>query len=159
MHGIQCPRRSRNQPDIDQLVREFRDSGLNQRELAQKIAVHPLTVTRWIRTSSVDGAIPSASRASRVIGPTSPPRFEFETKFWDVIGLDLDPPTRAIVFCCDEKSQCQALERTQPDLPLGQGQVATRTHDYCRHGTVNLLTALNYLNGKILAERAPRYCH
>ena len=58
---------------------------------------------------------------------------EFETKFWDVLGLYLDPPTRAIVLCCDEKSQCQALERTQPGLPLGQGQVATRTHDYYRH--------------------------
>jgi transposase len=84
---------------------------------------------------------------------------EFETKFWDVIGLYLDPQTRAIVLCCDEKSQCQALERTQPGLPLGQGQVATRTHDYYRHGTVTLFAALNYLNGKILAERAPRHRH
>jgi len=84
---------------------------------------------------------------------------EFETKFWDVIGLYLDPPTRAIVLCCDEKSQCQALERTQPGLPLGQGHVATRTHDYYRHGTVTLFAALNYLNGKILAERAPRHRH
>jgi hypothetical protein len=81
---------------------------------------------------------------------------QFESKFWDVIGLYLDPPTRAIIICCDEKSQCQALERTQPGLPLGQGQVATRTHDYYRHGTVTLFAALNYLNGKILAERAPR---
>ena len=84
---------------------------------------------------------------------------QFEAKFWDVIGLYLDPPTRAIVLCCDEKSQCQALERTQPGLPLGQGHVATRTHDYYRHGTVTLFAALNYLNGKILAERAPRHRH
>ena len=84
---------------------------------------------------------------------------KFEQKFWDVIGLYLDPPARAVVLCCDEKSQCQALERTQPGLPLGQGQICTRTHDYYRHGTVTLFAALNYLNGKILAERAPRHRH
>lgn len=83
----------------------------------------------------------------------------FEEKFWDVIGLYLDPPTRAVVLCCDEKSQCQALERTQPGLPLGQGHICTRTHDYYRHGTITLFAALNYLNGKILAERAPRHRH
>ena len=84
---------------------------------------------------------------------------QFETKFWDIIGLYLDPPTRAVILCCDEKSQCQALERTQPGLPLGQGHIATRTHDYYRHGTVTLFAALNYLNGKILAERAARHRH
>lgn len=83
----------------------------------------------------------------------------FEQKFWDIIGLYLDPPTRAVVLCCDEKSQCQALERTQPGLPLGQGHICTRTHDYYRHGTLTLFAALNYLNGKILAERAPRHRH
>jgi transposase len=84
---------------------------------------------------------------------------EFERKFWDVIGLYLDPPTQAVVLCCDEKSQCQALERTQPGLPLGQGHIQTRTHDYYRHGTLTLFAALNYLNGKILAQRAPRHRH
>ncbi len=84
---------------------------------------------------------------------------QFEAKFWDIIGLYLEPPARAVVLCCDEKSQCQALERTQPGLPLGQGHIATRTHDYYRHGTVTLFAALNYLNGKVLAERAPRHRH
>jgi transposase len=84
---------------------------------------------------------------------------EFEQKFWDVIGLYLEPPTQAVVLCCDEKSQCQALERTQPGLPLGQGHVRTQTHDYYRHGTVTLFAALNYLNGKILAQRAVRHRH
>jgi transposase len=83
----------------------------------------------------------------------------FEAKFWDVIGLYLDPPIRAVVLCCDEKSQCQALERTQPGLPLRQGAVCTRTHDYYRHGTITLFAALNYLNGKVLAERAARHRH
>lgn len=84
---------------------------------------------------------------------------EFERKFWDVIGLYLNPPTQALVLCCDEKSQCQALERTQPGLPLGQGHIQTQTHDYYRHGTITLFAALNYLNGKILAQRAPRHRH
>jgi transposase len=84
---------------------------------------------------------------------------QFELKFWDVVGLYLDPPVRSVVLCCDEKSQCQALERTQPGLPLKQGEICTRTHDYYRHGTITLFAALNYLNGKILAERAPRHRH
>lgn len=83
----------------------------------------------------------------------------FETKFWDVIGLYLNPPNKAVVLCCDEKSQCQALERTQPGLPLGQGQVCTRTHDYYRHGTLTLFAALDYLEGKIIAQSAPRHRH
>jgi transposase len=84
---------------------------------------------------------------------------QFETKFWDVIGLYLDPPDRALVLCCDEKSQCQALERTQPGLPLGVGHVRTKTHDYTRHGTVTLFAALSYLDGKIFAQTAPRHTH
>ena len=62
----------------------------------------------------------------------------FEEKFWDVIGLYLNPPDKALVLCCDEKSQCQALERTQPGLPLGIGHIRTKTHDYVRHGTLTL---------------------
>ena len=84
---------------------------------------------------------------------------DFEAKFWDIIGLYLNPPVQAVILCCDEKSQCQALERSQPGLPLGQGHIQTRTHDYYRHGTVTLFAGLNYLNGKILAQRAPRHRH
>jgi transposase len=83
----------------------------------------------------------------------------FEEKFWDVIGLYLNPPDKALVLCCDEKSQCQALERTQPGLPLGVGHVRTATHDYTRHGTVTLFAALSYLDGKIFHNTAPRHTH
>lgn len=83
----------------------------------------------------------------------------FLEKFWDVIGLYLDPPEKALVLCCDEKSQCQALERTQPGLPLGVGHIATRTHDYYRHGTITLFAALNYLEGKLIGQTAPRHRH
>jgi transposase len=84
---------------------------------------------------------------------------QFEPKFWDVIGLYLNPPDKALVLCCDEKSQCQALERTQPGLPLGVGHIRTRTHDYYRHGTVTLFAALNYLDGKIIARMEARHTH
>jgi len=84
---------------------------------------------------------------------------QFEAKFWDVIGLYLNPPDRALVLCCDEKSQCQALERTQPGLPLGVGPIKTRTHDCIRHGTVTLFAALSYLDGKILSRTAERHTH
>ena len=84
---------------------------------------------------------------------------EFEEKYWDIIGLYLNPPQNAVVLCCDEKSQCQALERTQTGLPLGQGHIRTRTHDYYRHGTVTLFAALDYLSGKVLAHTANRHRH
>jgi transposase len=84
---------------------------------------------------------------------------QFETKFWDVIGLYLNPPDKALVLCCDEKSQCQALERTQPGLPLGAGHIKTRTHDYYRHGTITLFAALNYLDGKIISRTEARHTH
>ena len=83
----------------------------------------------------------------------------FEAKFWDVIGLYLNPPDKALVLCCDEKSQCQALERTQPGLPLGVGHIRTKTHDYTRHGTITLFAALSYLDGKIFGQTAPRHTH
>ena len=84
---------------------------------------------------------------------------KFAEKFWDVIGLYLDPPERALVLCCDEKSQCQALERTQPGLPLRSGAARTRTHDYRRHGTVTLFAALNYLDGKLIARTEVQHTH
>jgi len=83
----------------------------------------------------------------------------FEQKFWDIIGLYLQPPHKALVLCCDEKSQCQALERTQPGLPLGMGHIRTQTHDYIRHGTLTLFAAMSYLEGKIFSAIAPRHTH
>lgn len=83
----------------------------------------------------------------------------FEEKFWDVIGLYLDPPERALVLCCDEKTQCQALERSQPGLPLGVGEIRTRTHDYKRHGTITLFAALNYLDGKLISRTEAHHTH
>ena len=83
----------------------------------------------------------------------------FEEKFWDVIGLYLDPPEKALVLCCDEKSQCQALERTQLGLPLAPKRPATMTHDYTRHGTVTLFAALDALEGTLIARTEARHTH
>ena len=84
---------------------------------------------------------------------------KFEEKFWDVIGLYLDPPTKALVLCCDEKSQCQALERTQLGLPLAPRHPRTMTHDYTRHGTVTLFAALSVLEGKLISRTETHHTH
>nr|AAD50977.1 IS870-like transposase [Pseudomonas savastanoi pv. glycinea] len=83
----------------------------------------------------------------------------FEEKFWDVIGLYLDTPDKALVLCCDEKSQVQALERTQLGLPLGIGHIRTQSHDYIRHGTVTLFTALDYLEGRLISSIERQHRH
>ena len=83
----------------------------------------------------------------------------FEPEFRDIIGLYLNPPQKALVLCCDEKSKCQALERTQPELPLGVGHVCRATHDYIRHGTLTLFAALSYLDVRIISQTAKRQTH
>lgn len=83
----------------------------------------------------------------------------FIEKLRDVVGLYLNPPHNALVLCVDEKSQCQALERTQPMLPMGLGYLEGVTHDYKRHGTTSLFAALNVLNGAVLATCKPRHRH
>jgi transposase len=84
---------------------------------------------------------------------------KFIEKLEDVVGLYLHPPEHALVLCCDEKSQIQALDRTQPGLPLKKGRAATLTHDYKRHGTTTLFAALNVLDGKVIAQCQPHHRH
>jgi Integrase core domain. len=81
----------------------------------------------------------------------------FEEKVTDVVGLYLNPPDRALVLCVDEKSQIQALDRTQPGLPLKKGRAATMTHDYKRHGTTTLFAALDVKSGLVIGECQPRH--
>lgn len=83
----------------------------------------------------------------------------FEEKLVDVVGLYLDPPERAVVLCVDEKSQCQALERSQPSLPLTRGRAGTMTHDYKRHGTTTLFAALNATTGEVLTDCRNHHRH
>ena len=81
----------------------------------------------------------------------------FIDKVRDIVGLYLDPPDRALVLCVDEKSQIQALDRTQPVLPMRPGQAERRTHDYTRHGTTTLFAALNARSGQIIGEFHQRH--
>jgi transposase len=121
------------------------------RTMSRHAGVSPSTVQRvW----SKNALKPHIVRTFKL---STDPRFE--EKFWDVIGLYLDPPEKALVLCCDEKSQCQALERTQLGLPLAPKRPATMTHDYTRHGTVTLFAALDALEGTLIARTEARHTH
>jgi len=84
---------------------------------------------------------------------------QFIEKVHGIVGLYLNPPDKALVLCVDEKSQIQALERTQPALPMGLGYVEGVTHDYFRHGTTTLFAALNVQSGQVIAQCKPRHRH
>jgi hypothetical protein len=84
---------------------------------------------------------------------------KFAEKLVDVVGLYLDPPDQAVVLSIDEKSHIQALDRTQPGLPLKPGRCGTMTHDYKRHGTTTLFAALNVLEGKVIGRCMQRHRH
>jgi transposase len=81
----------------------------------------------------------------------------FEEKLVDVVGLYMGPPEKAVVLCIDEKSQIQALDRTQPSLPMKKGRAGTMTHDYKRHGTTTLFAALDVLTGAVIGQCLPRH--
>ena len=84
---------------------------------------------------------------------------EFAEKLNDVVGLYVDPPAHAVVLSVDEKSQIQALDRTQPGLPMKKGRAGTMTHDYKRHGTTTLFAALNVLDGTVIGRCMQRHRH
>lgn len=121
------------------------------RKMAREADVSSATVQRIWAKNDIKPHVSKTFKLSNDV--------HFEEKFWDIIGLYLDPPERALVLCCDEKSQIQALERTQPGLPLGMGHIRTQTHDYYRHGTTTLFAALNYLDGKIISRTEERHRH
>src|ERR1700740_2101088 len=83
----------------------------------------------------------------------------FTEKLEDIVGLYLDPPEHALVFCCDEKSQLQALDRPQPGLPLKRGRAQTMTHDYKRHGVTTLFAAMNTLDGTVIGQCQTKHRH
>lgn len=84
---------------------------------------------------------------------------KFVEKLQDIVGLYLNPPQKSLVLCVDEKSQIQALDRTQPGLPIKKGRLGTRTHDYKRNGTTTLFAALSMLDGKVIGDCMPRHRH
>jgi transposase len=83
----------------------------------------------------------------------------FVEKLYDVVGLYLNPPAKSLVLCVDEKTQIQALDRTQPGLPMKKGRLGTRTHDYKRNGTTTLFAALSMLDGTVIGDCMPRHRH
>jgi len=119
--------------------------------MAAKASVSDTTVLRVWHRSGIKPHVVKRFKVSR------DPRFV--EKLEDIVGLYLNPPEHALVLCCDEKSQVQALDRTQPGLPLKKGRAATMTHDYKRHGTTTLFAALNVLDGKLIAQCQRRHRH
>jgi transposase len=121
------------------------------RGLAAKTGISKTTVQRYL---SLFGAQPHRTRSFSL--STDP---FFLEKVRDIVGLYLQPPAHALVLCVDEKSQIQALERTQPSLPMGLGYVEGVTHGYKRHGTTTLFAALDVERGTVLTQCKPRHRH
>ncbi len=121
------------------------------RSMAKAQGVSPATVQRiW----SARGLKPHLVKTFKL---SNDPKFE--EKLIDVVGLYLDPPDKAMVLCMDEKSSVQALDRTQPSLPMKQGRAGTMTSDYKRHGTTTLFAALDVLSGTVIGQCLPRHRH
>lgn len=106
------------------------------------------------RTFQLFGVQPHRSKSFKL---STDPRFVEKVR--EIVGLYLNPPDHAVVLCVDEKSQIQALDRTQPVLPMGLGYVEGVTHDYIRHGTTTLFAALDVANGTVLGRCQPRHRH
>src|ERR1700750_355361 len=109
--------------------------------MARAAGISPASVQRLWAASEIK---PHLSKTFKLSNDPS-----FEEKFWDVIGLYLNPPDRALVLCCDEKSQCQALERTQLGLPLAPKRPRTMTHGTVGRGTIRLSAALGQRGGSL----------
>jgi transposase len=121
------------------------------RKMAAALGVSPSTVMRHWRANGLKPHLVRGFKISR-----DP---KFVEKLEDIVGLYMAPPEHAIVLCCDEKSQVQALDRTQPGLPPKKGRAQTMTHDYKRHGTTTLFAALNVLDGQVIGQCRPRHTH
>jgi transposase len=130
----------------------------------------PHEATHWTGAAMANAARISVSSVQRIwkahgLEPHRVRRFklstdpEFVPKLRDIVGLYVDPPAHAVVLSVDEKSQIQALDRTQPGLPLKKGRAGTMTHDYKRHGTTTLFAALNILDGTVLGRCMQRHRH
>jgi transposase len=138
--------------------------------IRRTVEEEPLGATHWSRSLMAAQVGVSASSVGRIwasagLKPHRVKSFKlsndphFEEKLDDIIGLYLNPPEHALVLSCDEKSQIQALDRTQPGLPLKKGRCQTFTHDYKRHGTTTLFAALNVFDGSILGTCMPKHRH
>lgn len=121
------------------------------RTMAAELGVSAASVSRHWRANGLKPHVVRGFKVSR------DPRFV--EKLEDIVGLYMSPPEHALVLCCDEKSQVQALDRTQPGLPLKKGRAATMTHDYKRNGTTTLFAALNVLDGQVIGQCQQHHTH
>ena len=162
--GVAGLRRDKTRPSrVPPLPRETR-----LRVIAKTVQETPPNATHWSRATMAEAVGISPSSVGRIwadagLKPHVLKGFKvsndpmFEAKVTEIVGLYLDPPDRAVVLCVDEKSQIQALDRTQPGLPLKKGRAATMTHDYKRHGTTTLFAALDVKSGLVIGECMPRH--
>jgi transposase len=121
------------------------------RKMAKAVGLSPASVQRiW----AAHGLKPHLTKTFKLSNDP-----QFSEKVQDIVGLHLDPPDKALVLCVDEKSQIQALDRTQPGLPLKKGRAGTLTHDYKRHGTTTLFAALDVATGKVIGRCLKRHRH
>lgn len=138
--------------------------------ITRTLAKEPKNATHWTTRLTAEETGISKSTVQRVwnafgIQPHRQKSFKlsndpfFVDKVRDIVGLYLNPPGNAMVLCVDEKSQCQALERTQPVLPMGLGYVEGVTHDYVRHGTTTLFAALDIAASRVIARCKPKHRH
>ena len=121
------------------------------RTMARAQKVSPSTINRLWQDYNLKPHLTRSFKLSRDV--------KFLEKLTDVVGLYLNPPEKSLVVCIDEKSQIQALDRTQPGLALKKGRCGTFTHDYVRHGTTTLFAALEILEGKVIGQCFPRHRH
>lgn len=121
------------------------------RSLANHLGTNQMFVSRVLREN---GLKPHLVKTFKVSNDPN-----FEEKLVDVVGLYMNPPDNAVVFCVDEKSSIQALDRTQPGLPMKKGRAGTMTHDYKRNGTSTLFAALNVFTGEVIGECKQKHRH
>jgi transposase len=121
------------------------------RTMAAELGVSAASVSRHWRANGLKPHVVRGFKVSR-----DP---KFVEKLEDIVGLYMSPPERALVLCCDEKSQVQALDRTQPGLPLKKGRAETMTHDYKLNGTTTLFAALNVLDGQVIGQCQQHHTH
>jgi transposase len=162
--GVAGLKRDKTRPSrVPPLPREVR-----LRVITKTVQESPRNATHWSRALMAEAVGISASSVGRIwaeagLRPHIVKGFKvsndpmFEEKVTEIVGLYLDPPDRAVVLCVDEKSQIQALDRTQPGLALKKGRAATMTHDDKRHGTTTLFAALDVKSGLVIGECMPRH--
>lgn len=147
--------RSISDDAIERVVRmtlEDRPKGATHWSTRTMAEASGLTQTAIVRIWKAFGLQPHRSSTFKLSADP-----QFVEKVRDIVGLYLDPPHRALVLCVDEKSQIQALDRTQPLLPMAPGQIERRTHDYVRHGTTTLFAALDVATGRVIGKLHRRH--